>query len=301
VLPFRLVYHRGFNVDLGPHVFPSRKYAELRQLLLESGVAEEADFVAPEPASDAELLRVHTPEYLRKLESGDFSEAEALALEVPWSRELVTAFRLAAGAAALAGRLARAERCCIAVCGGFHHAFPDHGEGFCLLHDVAIAVRGLRDAGEAQRVAIVDLDVHHGNGTAAIFADDPDVFSVSLHQQHNYPAFKPPSTLDVGLPDRTGDEAYLEALAEPLRRALEFRPQLLFYLAGADPYEQDRLGGLGLSLEGLKERDRRVFDAARQAGVPVAVTLAGGYAARPADTVAIHRNTVLAAATVFGR
>lgn len=299
MLPFKLVYHRGFNVDLGPHVFPSRKYALLRQLLLDSGTADESDFVEPEPASDADVLRAHTAEYLRKLVSGDFSEEEALALEVPWSPALVAAVRLAAGGATLAGRLARADRCAIALCGGFHHAFPDHGEGFCLLHDVAIAVRALREAGELQRVAIVDLDVHHGNGTAAIFAGDENAFSVSLHQQHNYPAFKPPSTLDVGLPDRTGDDAYLEALAEPLRRALEFRPQLLFYLAGADPYEQDLLGGLGLSLAGLEERDRRVLAGARGAGVPVAVTLAGGYAARNDDTVAIHRNTVQAAAAVF--
>jgi len=301
VLPFKLVYHPGFNVDLGPHVFPSRKYGLLREVLLGSGLADESDFVTPEPASDADVRRVHNLEYLRKLESGDLTDAEARTLEVPWSPELVWAARLAAGATTLAARLARTDRCCIALCGGFHHAFPDHGEGFCLLHDVAIAARALRAAGEARRFAIVDLDVHHGNGTGAIFAGDVETFTLSLHQDHNYPALRPPNTVDVALPDRIRDDAYLEALADPLRRALAFDPDLLFYLAGADPYEHDLLGGLGLSQEGLRERDQRVFSSAREAAVPVAVTLAGGYAARATDTVGIHRNTVLAAAAVFGQ
>ncbi len=299
MLPFKLVYDPRFNVDLGPHVFPSQKYRLLHERLLRSGLAGLADFAAPEPASDEDVLRVHTPAYLRKLEAGDFTPAEARVLEVPWSRDLVEAFWLAAGAAILAGRHARRDGCGIALCGGFHHAFPDHGEGFCLIHDVAVAFRALRAKGEVGRVAIVDLDVHHGNGTGAIFARDPDTFSVSLHQENNYPSAKPPNSVDVGLPDGVRDAAYLEALEEPLRKALAFEPDLLFYLAGADPYEHDLLGGLGLGFEGLMERDRRVLAGCRDARVPVAVTLAGGYAARPDDTVTIHLNTVLVASQVF--
>jgi acetoin utilization deacetylase AcuC-like enzyme len=166
---------------------------------------------------------------------------------------------------------------------------------------VAVATGALRAAGEVGRVAVVDLDVHQGNGTAAIFTGDPDTFTVSLHQESNYPVFKPPSSVDVGLPDGTGDEEYLAALEAPLSRALAFQPDLLWYLAGADPYERDLLGGLALTREGLRERDRRVFAAARSAGVPVAVTLAGGYASSPADTVSIHVGTVLAGADVHAR
>jgi acetoin utilization deacetylase AcuC-like enzyme len=206
---------------------------------------------------------------------------------------------VAAVAAAEAVRLARRDGCAVVLGGGFHHAFADHGEGFCLVHDVAVATGALRAAGEVGRVAVVDLDVHQGNGTAAIFARDPATFTVSLHQENNYPAVKPPSRVDVGLADGTGDADYLAALEAPLARALEFGPDLLWYLAGADPYEHDRLGGLALTRDGLRERDRRVFAAAHSAGVPVAVTLAGGYASNPADTVGIHVGTVLAAAEVF--
>jgi acetoin utilization deacetylase AcuC-like enzyme len=301
VLPFKLVYDPRFNVDLGPHVFPSQKYRLLHARLRTSGLAADADFESPSTATDADVLRVHTPEYVRRLKAGDFTPDEARIHEVPWSPALVTALWLAAGAATQAARLARRDGCAFTLSGGFHHAFPDHGEGFCLVHDVAVAVQALRAAGELRRVAIVDLDVHHGNGTGAIFAADADTFTLSLHQQNNYPGVKPPNTIDVGLPDGTRDGAYLGALEQPLRRALAFRPELIFYLAGADPFEHDLLGGLALSFQGLMERDRRVLAAARAAGVPVAVTLAGGYAARSADTVAIHRNTVLAAAAVFRR
>jgi len=301
VLPFKLVFHPKFNVDLGPHVFPAHKYRLVRKRLLETGVATEADFVVPAPATEADALRVHTAEYLRKIASGDLTNVEARTLEVPWSRSLVEAFFHAAGGTILAGRLARRDRCAILIGGGFHHAYPDHGEGFCLLHDVAIAAAALRASSELVRIAIVDLDVHQGNGTGAILGMDKDTFTVSLHQEHNYPAQKSANTLDIGLEDGTSDAAYLAALQEPLRQALAFGPELLFYLAGADPYEHDTLGALGLSLAGLRERDRRVFEAARSAGVPVAATLAGGYAVNPADTVTVHANTVAAAAEVFGQ
>jgi acetoin utilization deacetylase AcuC-like enzyme len=299
MLPFRLIYHPSFTVDLGRHVFPAQKYRLVRERLLESGLADHGDFVTPRPATDADILRVHTPEYVRKLKEGDLTATERATLEVPWSPALVEASWLAAGAAIEGARRARADGCAIVLGGGFHHAFAGHGEGFCLVHDVAVATRALRAAGEIGRVAIVDLDVHQGNGTAEIFAGDGDTFTVSLHQEHNYPAVKPPSRLDVGLADGTTDAEYLEALARALPRALDTAPELLWYLAGADPYEQDLLGGLALTQAGLLERDRLVFAAARRAGVPVAVTLAGGYAARTTDTVTIHANTVAAAAAVF--
>lgn len=299
MLPFRLVFHPSFTVDLGQHVFPAQKYRLVRKRLLETGVADHGDFVTPRPASDEDVLRVHTAEYVRKIKTGDLTAMERAMLEVPWSRALVDAAWLAAGAAMEAGRRAQADGCALALSGGFHHAFADHGEGFCLVHDVAIATRALRASGEAGRVAIVDLDVHHGNGTAAIFAGDPDTFTVSLHQEHNYPAVKPPSRIDVGLADRTSDQTYLDALAHVLPQALDTAPDLLWYLAGADPYEHDLLGGLALTQAGLRARDQLVFSAASRAGVPVAVTLAGGYAERSSDTVTIHANTVAAAAEVF--
>jgi acetoin utilization deacetylase AcuC-like enzyme len=237
---------------------------------------------------------------VRKVKTGDLTPTERATLEVPWSPSLVEAAWLAAGAAIEAARRARTDGCAVVLSGGFHHAFPDHGEGFCVIHDVAIATRALRAAGEVGRVAIVDLDVHHGNGTASIFAGDRDTFTLSLHQEHNYPPVKPPSRLDIGLPDGTTDQPYLDALALALPRALEGSPELLWYLAGADPYEHDLLGGLALTQAGLRERDRQVFAAARRGGIPVAVTLAGGYAERTSETVTIHANTVAAAAQVFG-
>ena len=300
MLPFALIYDDAFNVDLGPHVFPGEKYRRVREQLLASGLAEAKDFTSTPPATDEDVLRVHTAEYVRKAQTGDFTPADERVLEVPWSPGLARATWLSAGACIAAGRLALRDGCAIVIGGGLHHAFPDHGEGFCLIHDVAVAVRALRATGEVQRVAVLDLDVHQGNGTAAILCREALSFTVSLHQQNNYPVPKPKSHLDVGLPDRLDDEGYLRALAEPLRQALAFRPDLLFYLAGADPFEHDLLGGLALTRAGLFERDRRVLRAARDAGAPVAITLAGGYAERPEDTLGIHVDTVRAAAEVFG-
>jgi acetoin utilization deacetylase AcuC-like enzyme len=300
VLPFKLLYDDAFNVDFGPHIFPSRKYHRVRERLLAEGLAEPGDFVRPDPATDEDVRRVHTAAYVRKAKAGDFTVAEARTLEVPWSPALVRATWACAGACIAAGPLALRDGCAVVLAGGLHHAFPDHGEGFCLVNDVAVAVRAWRARGEAARVSVLDLDVHQGNGTAAILGGEADSFTVSIHQEANYPMPKPPGHVDLGLPDGISDEAYLDALAGPLYQALTFRPDLLAYLAGADPYEGDRLGGLALTLEGLEERDRRVFHAARAARVPVVVTLGGGYAERPDDTVRIHVNTVRAAALVFG-
>ena len=299
MLPFKLLYHPGFVVDLGPHVFPAQKYRLVRERLLRDGVAEAADFVEPSAASDADMERVHEREYLARLKQGRLSAVEQRRLELPWSPQLVEGAWLASGAGIAAGRLARRDGCACVVGGGFHHAFADHGEGFCAVNDVAVAIGALRAAGEVARVAVVDLDVHQGNGTAAMLAPDPLAFTVSLHQEDNYPLDKPASDIDVGLPDATGDADYLAALERPLQAALAFGPDVLFYLAGADPYEHDLLGGLGLTIDGLAERDRRVLAAARAAGVPAVVALAGGYAENSDDTVTIHVNTVRTAQAVF--
>ena len=295
----KVVYSRRYHVDIGPHVFPTVKYHRTHARLLEAGVLVSGDIVEPTPARWNELALVHTSEYLSKVRSGALSQDELAQLELPWSSEMVEAFRLMVGgtvtAARLACGLADAERTGTSVVchlgGGLHHAFANHGEGFCPFNDVAVAVRVLQIAG-IERVAIIDLDVHHGNGTAFIFEADPQVFTFSMHQQLNYPVWKPRGSLDIGLPDGAGDERYLGDLATALPVVMASRPQCVFYLAGADPYEDDQLGGLKLTMEGLRRRDRMVLEAVRAAGVPLVVVLAGGYARRLDDTIAIHAATI---------
>lgn len=288
----KLVYAAGYEVDLGAHVFPTAKYGRLVRLALERGLVTTTDIVTPEPATWEELALVHTETYLEKVRTGRLSIAEIAQLELPWSPEIVEGFRLATGGTIEAGRLALADGIAMQVGGGLHHAFADHGEGFCLFNDVAVAVRVLRREGRCRRIAIVDCDVHQGNGTAAIFQADPEVFTLSIHQANNYPAEKPPSTLDVHLPDGTGDAAYLRHLEKALQTVAAWQPELVYYLAGADPFVDDQLGGLSLSFQGLRTRDACVLRMCRRAGVPVAVTLAGGYARRLDDTVAIHLGTL---------
>jgi acetoin utilization deacetylase AcuC-like enzyme len=296
LLPFKLIYHENYDLNLGAHVFPSQKYRLIHDRLLADGSAEPNDFLAPEPATDEDVLRVHTPEYVRKLKTGSLSHEEEARLEVPYSKELVRACWLAAGGSILAGRHALGDGWAANIGGGFHHACPDHGEGFCAIHDVAVAIRRLQFDRLIERAMVVDTDVHQGNGTAEIFGGDESVFTLSIHQEHNYPQLKPPSTVDINLQDGVGDEEYLTILDEHLSRAFhEFAPQLLFYVAGADPYREDQLGGLLLTMEGLARRDALVFDYARRNSVPVAIALAGGYALRVEDTVRIHVNTILAA------
>ena len=295
MLPFKVIYGDGYDLNLGAHVFPSQKFRMIRNRLLEQGIAEARDFLAPEPASDEDVLRVHSADYIRKLKTGTLSEAEIARLEVPYSKKLVEACWLAAGGSILAGQCALRDGWAANIGGGFHHACPDHGEGFCAIHDVAIAIRRLQHDGAIQRAMVVDTDVHHGNGTATIFHEDQTVFTLSIHQENNYPFFKPPSTVDIDLPDGIGDDDYLGILEKHLREAfLNFAPQILFYVAGADPYREDQLGGLALTMDGLARRDALVFDYARRNGVPVASALAGGYARRVADTVSIHVGTILA-------
>lgn len=290
-----VLWSDSYQVDIGDHVFPTAKYGLVKDRLLDNGTIAAADLVTPELAGYDALGLVHDAEYLEKIRSGDLTESEVRIIEVPFSPEFREASILSAGATTEAGRIALRSGIGVHLGGGFHHAFPGHGEGFCLINDVAVAAMTLLRDGDAERLAIVDLDVHHGNGTATIFAEEPRVFTFSMHHQWNYPAMKPPSDLDVGLDDGTGDEEYLALLDEHLPTVLEHRPDVVFYLAGADPFQEDQLGGLALTKEGLRARDEAVLAAAREAGAAVAVTLAGGYAIRLSDTVEIHCATVEAA------
>jgi len=302
MLPYRLVYHDGYDLRLGDHVFPSQKFRHIRDRLIRDRFATAEDFVKPEPASDADILMVHEPGWVDRLKTGTLSYQELMQLEVPYSRELVEAFWLATGGTMLSARLALENGIGFNVGGGFHHAFPGHGEGFCAINDIAVGIRSVQREGRIKRAMVVDCDVHHGNGTASIFAGDDSVFTLSIHQFNNYPSEKPPSSIDIHLPDGVNDEEYLHRLGNGYRAALSlFHPELLLYVAGADPYCEDQLGGLSLTLEGLRERDRLVMWTALHAQIPVAVVLAGGYAANVQDTVTIHANTAYVAKEVLDK
>jgi acetoin utilization deacetylase AcuC-like enzyme len=298
--PFKLVYSNEYWMfDTGKHVFPLQKYRLVYENLLSMG-ARKDDFLRPRPAPDEDVLLVHTAKYLRHLKTGTLSPVEIQALELRFSPDLVRFALLSVGGTVLAARKALDEGLAIHVGGGFHHAFRDHGEGFCVLNDVAVAVEKMVKEKKARKAMIVDCDLHQGNGTAAIFAGRKDVFTFSIHQMDIYPSEKPSGTLDAGLWSGDGDEKYLaEIKAHVPRIYREFRPDLILYLAGADPYEKDQLGGLRLTKEGLKERDRIVIENARRLGIPVAIVLAGGYASEIEDTVAIHINTIRVAQRVL--
>jgi len=296
VLPLKLIYHDRYDLNLGAHVFPSQKYRLVFERLLRDGIATLEDFLKPTPASDEDILRVHSQDYVYKLKTGSLTRAEVMRMEVPYSEELIEACWLAAGGSILAARRAIEDGFSANIGGGFHHAYPDHGEGFCVIHDVAVAIRKMQADGAIERAMVVDTDVHQGNGTAAIFGGDETVFTLSIHQEHNYPYPKPPSTVDVNLPDGVGDADYLAILEKYLHNSFnEFSPQLLFYVAGADPYREDQLGGLSLTMDGLALRDALVLGYVQRNQVPTAVTLAGGYARKVEDTVSIHVNTIKAA------
>jgi acetoin utilization deacetylase AcuC-like enzyme len=278
-----------YEVSLPGHIWPTSKYR-----LVAAAVAPPAFTLIEEfPAATwDDLALVHSPDYLRKLRDHTLTPADIATLELPWEPGLADTFRLMTGGTIAASSAALDDGRAAHLGGGLHHAFASHGEGFCPLNDVAVAVRVLQQTARIARAAIVDLDVHHGNGTAMIFEREAAVFTFSMHQQHNYPFFKPRSDLDIGLEDGTGDERYLAHLAGALPRVMAARPDLVVYLAGADPFERDRLGGLALTRAGLVERDRLVVAAARASSVPLVTVLAGGYAADVADTVAIHVATV---------
>jgi acetoin utilization deacetylase AcuC-like enzyme len=324
----KVVYSARYLIDIGLHVFPTRKYELVHARLIEEGVVQLSDIIEPTPATWDELGLVHTDDYLSRMLDGAMSPEDIAQLELPWSQAMVDGFRLMTGGTIQAALIACGVKQSSAdsansafnvvghIGGGLHHAFPNHGEGFCPFNDVAVAVRVLQKEG-IDRVAIVDLDVHHGNGTAFIFnpggapptrshggaraypeqdVGDPRVFTFSMHQQHNYPMWKPRGSLDIGLADGARDDAFLSELERALPRVMAHEPGCVFYLAGADPYEDDQLGGLRLTKEGLRQRDRLVIEAVRHAGIPLVITLAGGYARRLEDTVAIHAATIEEAA-----
>ncbi|MGD0872193.1 MAG: histone deacetylase [Bryobacteraceae bacterium] len=301
-LPFPLVYSERYDLHLGDHVFPSKKYQWLHDRLVRTKFAAPESFVEPEPAADEDILLVHEAQWVDKLRHGTLTYQDILTLEIPYSEELVEAFWLAAGGTLMAARQALAGGVGFNIGGGFHHAFPGHGEGFCAINDMAVAIRRLQKDGAIQRAMVVDCDVHHGNGTAAIFAGDPSVFTLSIHQFNNYPTEKPPSSLDIHLADGIGDAEYLQRLGNGYRAALSlFKPELMVYVAGADPYLEDQLGGLSLTFDGLMERDRLVIWTALTHHVPVAIVLAGGYALNVEDTITIHANTAAVAQDVLAK
>ena len=275
------------------HRFPMIKYLRLRERVEAAALIDPGDLLIPRAATDDELLRAHDAAYLGRVKSGTLSRDEVRLIGFPWTFPLVERSRRSVGATIEAGLAALDQGIAVNLAGGTHHAFRDHGGGFCVFNDAAVAARFLQDQGKVQRVLIVDCDVHQGDGTASIFADDPTVFTFSIHGANNYPPVKMTSDLDVELPDGADDPVYLAALEAGLTRALDQAgAEVVIYLAGADPFFYDRLGRLNLTKAGLSARDRMVFDHCRGRGLPVAVTMAGGYAEEVEDTVDIHFETV---------
>ncbi|HEY7728150.1 MAG TPA: histone deacetylase [Candidatus Eisenbacteria bacterium] len=296
-----VVHGDGYYADIGIHVFPMEKFRLVREEIVRRGLVRDDEIVPPVPATVEQVRRVHDREYVEKLIHGRLSALEEAVLELPYSKGLADASFLCAGGSILAARLALERGAAVNLGGGFHHAFPDHGEGFCVFHDVAIAIRDAQAEGRIRRAAVIDVDVHHGNGTAAIFRDDPSVYTFSIHEEQNYPAVKPPSDRDVGLDTGARGGPYLAALRRYVPEILDrHRPELVAYVAGADPYEGDQLGGLKLTRAELRERDRIVFGESAARGVPVAAFLAGGYAVRVEDTVEIQADMVEQAFRILG-
>jgi len=269
------------------------KYSRLREALLASGEFTPADFHLPHAATDEELARAHDPKYFNAVSHGQLGKTAEKQIGFPWSEGMVERSRRSAGATICACRAALEDGVAANLAGGTHHAFRDHGEGFCVFNDAAVAARAMQAEGRVDRVLIVDCDVHQGNGTASILRGDDSIFTFSIHGARNFPFDKEQSDLDIELPDGCSDEAYLLQLAHGLDTAFDLaRPDLIIYLAGADPYHDDRLGRLSLSMDGLGKRDCLVFDMARRLQIPVAIAMAGGYARQIDDTVMIHRNTI---------
>jgi acetoin utilization deacetylase AcuC-like enzyme len=295
------LYSDRYIIELPPHhTFPIQKYRLVREGLLADGTLQPGDLLEPDLAHPRDVRLVHTAEYWERLTAGTLEPAAIRRLGLPWSESLVRRSRASVQGTLTAARIAIRDRIGINLAGGTHHAFADRGEGYCVLNDIAIAIRVLQRDAWMQRVAIIDCDVHQGNGTAAIFAGEEDVFTFSMHGAKNYPLVKVPGSLDIPLEDGARDEEYLKELQEAVPWIFEaFRPGLVFYLAGVDPHERDRLGRLRLTHAGLRARDEYVLRACRDAGIPVAVTLGGGYGHDLQDTVLAHGNTVRAARAVF--
>ncbi len=297
---YRIFYSLYYYAEIGEnHVFPIRKFELVRDKLLAEGTLQPSEIVEPEPAKIEDVLLVHTEDYVTRLRNGTLTTKEIRKLGLPWSEALVRRSFLATSGTVNAARHALEHGVSSNLAGGTHHSFPDRGEGFCVLNDVAVAIRILQKEKLAERFLIVDCDVHQGNGTAFIFQDDESVFTFSIHGAKNYPLFKENSTLDIELPDKTGDAEYLETLNEALPRIFLHNPDIVFYLGGADPFEKDKLGRLGLTIEGLMKRDEAVLSFAKERDVPIVTTMSGGYAADIKDTVEIHSNTIRAVKKVF--
>lgn len=293
----RIFYCDEFVLPLPPqHRFPMAKYRRLRERVVADGLADECDLRVPAPATDEQLARAHTPDWVARVRDGRLRTPEIRRIGFPWSAELVERSRRSVGGTIAAGREALSRGTAVNLAGGTHHAFADRGEGYCVFNDAAVAARDLQASGAVDRVLIVDTDVHQGNGTAAIFVDDPTVFTFSIHGSRNFPFRKETSDLDVALSDGAGDQEYLAELDRGLREAFELaRADIVIWVSGADPYAGDRLGRLRLTKAGLAARDAAVLASCRAQELPVAVVMAGGYSPSVADIVDIHAATVAAA------
>jgi acetoin utilization deacetylase AcuC-like enzyme len=288
----KLIYSDYYHVDIGEHVFPTVKYKMIYEMLCNSSYGKDLEFINPEEAKDEEILLVHTREYLYKFKNGKLSPQETALLELPYSKGLVTAAWTCVQGSILAAKISLEHNAGLHIGGGFHHAFSDHGEGFCPLNDVAAAIKKLQTEKLIKKAMVIDCDLHQGNGTADIFKNDRNVFTFSIHQLNNYPFIKPKSSLDINLPDGTGDDQYLTQLTSHLPEVMKnFKPEIIIYIAGADPYQYDQLGGLNLTLQGLKKRDESIFEISEKYKIPVCVVLGGGYALNIKDTALIHYNT----------
>ena len=297
---YRIFYSPYYYADIGEnHVFPIKKFELVRDKLLKEGTLQTSQIIEPQPAKIEDVLLVHTEDYITRLRNGTLTAREIRRLGLPWSKSLVRRSFLATSGTINAARRALVSGVSSNLAGGTHHSFPDRGEGFCVLNDVAIAVRVLQKENLARRFLIVDCDVHQGNGTAFIFQEDESVFTFSMHGAKNYPLFKETSTLDIELLDKTGDEEFLDTLNSALPKIFEHAPDIVFYLSGADPYENDQLGRLGLTMEGLRRRDESVLSFAKVRQVPIVTVMSGGYARDINDTVEIHCNTIRAVKKVF--
>jgi acetoin utilization deacetylase AcuC-like enzyme len=297
---FRIFYSPYYYADIGEnHVFPIKKFELVRDKLLAEETVQVSEIFEPQPAEIGDVLLIHTEDYISRLRTGTLTAKEIRKLGLPWSESLVRRSFLATSGTINAARHALDNGVASNLAGGTHHAFPDRGEGFCVLNDVAIAIEVLKREGVAKRFLVIDCDVHQGNGTAFIFRDDEAVFTYSMHGAKNYPLFKETSNLDIELPDGTTDDEYLETLNEALPRVLLHNPDMIFYLGGADPFERDKLGRLGLTIEGLLKRDEAVLSFAKEREIPIVTVMSGGYAQDINDTVEIHCNTIRAVKKVF--
>ncbi|HJP91971.1 MAG TPA: histone deacetylase [Pyrinomonadaceae bacterium] len=296
----QVFYTSRYYADIGDgHVFPIRKFELVRDKLLTEGTLLPHELVEPSPATLEDVLLVHTEDYVSRLCSGKLTPKELRRLGLPWSESLVRRSFYAAGGTLAATQVALKEGYGSNLAGGTHHSFADRGEGFCVLNDVAIAIQAIRSRNLLRRTAIVDCDVHQGNGTATIFADDEETFTFSMHAANNYPLFKARSTLDLELADGTCDNEYLETLAKHLPAVFAHKPEVVFYLAGADPYAGDKLGRLAVSIEGLRRRDAHLLNECYEREIPIVTVMSGGYGKDINDTIEIHCNTIRTVKEVF--